>query len=1204
VRTTTDMALSDVQEAAAFDTNERVLVAAGAGSGKTRLLVACFVRALVDEGLPPERLVAVTFTRKAAAELMTRIRGRLQVLGHPGLALALDAATVGTIHSLCAGLLRERPLEAGVDPAFSILEAEAAALVKREVRDKVWDQAVEGAEEAELDVLGSHSGLLREEVVSLYERLRGAGQERPRLMIPPGRPAEHARTALAEAVREALSAGSAVSRRSISLESDLAVLEKCLSWIDDPDPALDPEDQLRLSESFFPSRKTSSVEPYFEPVRAALTIYRCSLAEHQLRPVVAAVNDLLARFHRAYEAYKRERSLLDFTDLELRARALLREEGGSAAEADAPGPRVMIDEFQDTNELQCSILEGLGASRLLMVGDERQSIYRFRGADVEVFRRREAEFELQGGHTKGPSGSIHRLVVNYRSRAGILAFINRLFADERFFGSRFVALGYGRDDHGRDGHGRDGHGRDRPSVSGAADPGLGRPPVAVEVLAVERLEKPGPDARSRLMQEAEAQAVASCVRRLLDEERWEPREIVVLTPAQTHVDLYQQALLDRGVEVYVVGGKGYYGRDEIADLAALLRLLVNPHDDLGLVTVLRSPIVGLSDDGLYLLGSKARARRARSLWEVVREGAIPVIGEADRELLFDFVARLMVLRRRVGRPGLARLIDDAVSDCGYDVCLLTSIEGRRRFANVRKLMRIADDYEALRGPDLAGFVSAIESMGDLSDKEGSAPTLAEGENVVRVMTVHQAKGLEFPVVVLAGLGSDVPRGSRPRFAFGGDGRVGVFLKGSGHKTYESGDLSWGPAAEIVAEETAKEREEDVRLLYVAMTRAEERLVLVGAKPVGKGLDGCRIGRIAMALGFDTLPGVDTTVPVEGLDAIVIGATASAVETEGRHGAGAEREQAFSAGPGRQEAQEPPGPCPSFVECAPRGASPRQVSYSALALYLRCPRRFYLERLLGLQLDPVGTPVSSGTRSSRCGEELDSGPETPSAEEELIDEGETQSGRTVGLIVHALLERHALDEECPAPDLLRLEAADSAQQVAADVCLSEADQERALSLTQAFWRSPFPRDQALARATRETSFVFTLDDTIVSGVMDLMWLDEGVCHVVDYKTNALDGRALAEVAVGYELQGDVYALAALRAGAEAVLMHFLFLERPEAPVSRSFDRGDEPRLESMLEQVLGRMRQGDFAAQPGGDCPRCSVGTLCAGMAGSMGHGIQ
>jgi ATP-dependent exoDNAse (exonuclease V) beta subunit len=221
----------------------------------------------------------------------------------------------------------------------------------------------------------------------------------------------------------------------------------------------------------------------------------------------------------------------------------------------------------------------------------------------------------------------------------------------------------------------------------------------------------------------------------------------------------------------------------------------------------------------------------------------------------------------------------------------------------------------------------------------------------------------------------------------------------------------------------------------------------------------------------------------------------------------------------------------------------------------------------------------------------------------MDEGDTPSGRAVGLVVHALLERHALDAECPEADLLRGEAADLSQ-TAADVRLSRADLERAVDLTRAFWHSPIARDRALPDATRETPFVFTVGETMVSGVMDLVWQEAGVWHIVDYKTNALGGRAPAEAAAGYELQGALYALAALRAGAGAVSMDFLFLERPDAPVTRSFARADEPRLESMLERELDLMRHGRFPAQPGEDCARCPVAALCAGMAGSIGHGIQ
>jgi ATP-dependent helicase/nuclease subunit A len=1159
-----DLELSESQRAALLDGRSRVLVAAGAGSGKTRLLVAYFIDALVNEGLPLEQLVAVTFTRKAAAELVSRIRSSLRDCGRSDLARSLDTATIGTIHSLCRRLLRERALEAGVDPAFTVLEAEAAALVKEEVCGQAWAGAIEEADEVELEVLASQGDALRKEIIPLYDRLRGAGQERPRMAVDPGASEEQARSALARLVGETLAAGNAQARRSASLESDLLSLEGCLIWLETSRMVTGRDDDLCSTEAFFPSRRSPSMEPYFGPVRTALTLFRRCLAETRLRPVVSTMNGLLARFDHHYEAYKSERSLLDFTDLELRARALLGDSGGGAPSALPPASRIMIDEFQDTNELQCAIIEGLGAARLLMVGDERQSIYRFRGADVEVFRRREALLAPQIAGTE--RGALHRLDVNYRSRPEVLAFINRLFAHERFFGARFVALEHGRDEEKN----AITPAVDRPAAAGGAR-ATGPAQPAIEVLVVERVEKADPDGRAPLLQEAEAHAVAARVRQLLDDEGWDPRHIVVLTPAQTHVVLYQQALLAHGVDVYVVGGKGYYSREEVSDVTALLRLLVNPHDDLALVAVLRSPLVGLSDDGLYLLGREVRRTRARSLWEIARRGEEFGLDDADRQLMRDLVARLAKLRRAVGRPGLARLIDDAVSDCGYDLCLLASAEGKRRFANVRKLMRMADDFEALQGPDLAGFVAVIQSLGDLSDREGSAPTLAEGENVVRVMTVHQAKGLEFPVVVLAGLGSDVPRGARSEFIVGDDGRMGAFLKGSQRGNYESHDLCWGPAAEVVADERVREQEEDVRLLYVAMTRAQERLVLVGARPGGDKAENCRIGRIVLGLGLEALPPAGGTIFLDGLDAVVAGILPVA--------ANAEKMPRSDGDAGSSSAKRAAGVCPQFPEYVSAGIALRRISFSALAAHQRCPRRFYLERVLGLKL-AVDAPAVV--------------PPATAAEDTLPDESEMHAGREVGLLVHALLERSALDQERPAPDSLRHATLEWLSATGSH--LSEADMERALQLTLAFWRSPFAGGRPLAHAAREAPFFFTQGDTLITGVMDLMWEEGGVWHIVDYKTNALNGRPVAEMAAGYELQAAVYSLAALRAGAQSVRMHLLFLEEAEKPVTLSFDTDDHAYLGTMIDQALGDMGQATFPVRTGEDCSRCSVAEVCAHMA--------
>jgi ATP-dependent helicase/nuclease subunit A len=1170
--------LSPAQEEALLDESSRVLVAAGAGSGKTRLLVAYFVRALVFEGIPAEQLIAVTFTRRAAAELVSRIRSSLEDCGRPDLSRSLDRATIGTIHGLCRRLIREHALEAGVDPVFTVLEAETAALLKDDISRRAWEQVVERADETELEVLASRREALRKQIVPLYDRLRGMGWERPQMDVSVAPEDERAQAGLAIAVREALAAGNAVDRPGSALLSDLVRLEECLAWLECPVAPADGAIDLGVTEGFFPSRKTRSVEPWFEPVRVALTRYRHRLAEARIRPAVSTMNRLLAEFHSQYETHKQERGLLDFADLELRARALVDLGRGGASLSVAPGSRILIDEFQDTNELQCGVLEGLGAARLLMVGDERQSIYRFRGADVTVFRDRQQRFESRA--TGEPAGSLHRLDVNYRSRPEILDFINRLFARETFFGARFAALKV----------------PDvvRPSGVVPGRPGAAASP-AVEVLVAPRRQEDDPDASAAVMQESEAEAVAARIRRSIDDEGRQKREIVVLLPAQTHVNLYQQAILARGVGVYVVRGKGYYSQEEVADVTSLLRLLVNPHDDLALVAALRSPLAGVSDDGLYLLGRQSRRERG-SLWEALRGGLTGSLGYDDRRLLSAFTERLVELRGRVGRPGLARLIDEAISACDYDVCVLASPDGRRRFANVRKLMRIADEFEAVEGPDLAGFVDLLRSMGDLSDREGSAPTLAEGEDVVRVMTVHQAKGLEFPMVVLAGLGSDVLHVAPPEFVVGDDGRMGAFLKGSQRKSYELHDLCWGPAAEIAAGERTKQLEEDTRLLYVAMTRAMERLVLVGARPKGDSLEKCRIGRIVAGLGLDAMPEEGATVSIEGLDAVVEGVRPSLAGMA----AGRGRQGGSTAAP--DEGSD--GACPVFLEAVSGGVGPSQVSFSGLAAYRRCARQFYLERLLRLSLSPVGasqatphatphaTPYAKTQSVPEGFAEDDDGLSLP--DELVLDHDEQQAGRDVGLLVHALLESLPLNDGPPAKGWLQGAALEWLQETG--VHLSPADLDRAVALALAFWESPVAGERSRPTALREAPFFFAQGDIMVSGVMDLVSCAGDCWQVVDYKTNALNGRSPTDLAAGYELQAVTYCLAALRAGAPTVQMDFVFLERPETPVTVRYAREDVPRLESILEEALDGLKRARFPMSVGEACASCSVATVCASMA--------
>jgi ATP-dependent helicase/nuclease subunit A len=1153
-----DKSLSPAQQAAVRDPRPQVLVAAAAGSGKTKLLVAAVVKALVDEQLPVERLVAVTFTRKAGAELASRVREALEACGRVDLARALDSASVGTIDSLCRRLVKDQALTVGVDPACAVLEAGAAELVKREVIDRIWGAVVEQADETTLEVLAAQGKNLCEDVVALYDRLRSLGQEEPRITVPVGRSEKEARARLTEALKHALAAGAADPKPSASLAADLDKSRACLDWLEGPPAEREGDAALRASAGFFPTRRTPGMEGHLEPMRSALTAYRCVLAEARLRPLADVVNTLLAEFHRLYTARKSEHGLVDFADLELKARALVTQ---AASDARVVGPLygsyLLVDEFQDTNELQCAILGGLGAERMLMVGDERQSIYRFRGADVDVFKKRRRA--LASGESPGQPGGLHRLDVNYRSTPEILAFVNGLFSHRGLFGEDFALLAPDPD---------------RVAVRPGGAPAVATAPAArVEVLVAERRREGEGDGRSVPMQQAEAEALAAHVRGMLDHEGWRQRDIVVLLPTQTQVELYKHALDAQRVTAYLVRGKGYYTQEEVIDVICLLRLLLNPHDDLAMVSALRSPLVGLSDDGLYLLGRERRVRRARSLWDVVRGKGVEVLSAADRDALALFVERTGQIRPRVGRPGLARLIDDAISAFSYDLCLLAAPEGGRRFANVRKLMRLAEEFELATGPDLAAFLAAVKSTGQVSDREGSAPTLGEGDDVVRVMTVHQAKGLEFPVVVLAGLGADAHRPGTSTFAVGSDGRVGLFLKGYRNQTYEPYDPCWGPAAEIAVEEVLKEQEEDVRLLYVAMTRAQERLVLVGARPAKDAMDKSRIGRIVSALGLSTFPASGEVARVEGLSAKVVGVEPVPVAA---HSEGApEAEMALSA---VVSAAPEPG-SPQFLELPSASSAPTRVSFSALAAYKRCPRRFYLERVLRVA---VAEP-------SRDHGEAD--PDSP--HEPLLDAEEEHAGRDTGILVHRLLEQSAASSVRPEAETVRAAAAAALSELG--LRLSAQEIERAVALTLAVWDSPAADRLGLVSAAREVPFFYAVGGTVVSGIMDLLCREPGCWSVTDYKTNALRGRPIAEVAEPYALQCAVYGLAALRAGASAVQMDLLFLESPSELVSVRYDTGDAARLEKELVELLSGLQQDRFPRQEGKSCEHCPVVAVCATM---------
>ncbi|MEX2613748.1 MAG: 3'-5' exonuclease, partial [Gaiellaceae bacterium] len=841
------------------------------------------------------------------------------------------------------------------------------------------------------------------------------------------------------------------------------------------------------------------------------------------------LQELLERFAAEYEKAKRRESVVDFEDLQLAARDLLRDSEDVRDSVRLRFRLVMVDEFQDTNRLQCELVDLAshpGATEVFTVGDEFQSIYGFRHADVEVFRERRAQ-----------ASNLLTLRSNYRSRPQVLAAVNYLFAGA--FGDEYQPLA---------------------ASAEFADPVFGHP---VELLVTDKSSYRGSGEHWR---QGEARAIAARVRELVDSGEAVPGEIVVLFAAGTDAERYEEELRRENLPTYRATGRGYFGQQQVADLLAYLRLLHNRYDDVALATVLASPFVGVSNDALVLIRRNATRR---PLFTALEKGTPEGLSAQDERLLRAFRQRYERLVRMSARVGLERLCEQVLSEHDYDLAVLARWDGSRRFANLRKLGRLARQYEAIRGADLAGFVRFVREQEALGAKELEAVAEEEGADAVRLLTIHGAKGLEFKVVIVADAGRDVggPRGGSEIVALS-DGRFGFKMA---HPTRGDRRPVFG-FEEVREAERVQERAERLRLYYVAMTRAIDRLIVSGA--------------------IDPDRSADRETPIGWvLDRLV---AHESVTTAGDEPVELERGDArFLLRVDRFQPSEPEIAEPSAVEIQlslfgelPLGAPPvgvelpellppptppvhdvRRLSYSALALFERCSYRYFAERVLGLP--PVAKQRTAGG----------------------VEAG--LAGTEIGDAVHRLLELIPLD--CPVPPPRgELDATVRAWYPAA----SDDELDRIAGLVEAYCASdPAARLAMLAGARPERPFAFEHDGVLLHGRLDVLWREGAHALVLDYKSNVLDGADPSEIVdAEYRLQRLVYALACFRDGAEEVEVVYQFLERPDGVVTATFAAGDVAELESELSAAIARIRAGEFRPTPSelvcADCPALDL--VCAG----------
>ncbi|MBC7347130.1 MAG: helicase-exonuclease AddAB subunit AddA, partial [Clostridia bacterium] len=852
-----------------------LLVAAAAGTGKTAVLVERVkARVLAAPGTDVDRLLVVTFTEAAAAEIRERLaQAFLQALteepdnAHLRRQLALlPQAPISTLHSFCLSLLRRYFPLLGLDPAFRVLGEEEALLLQMETAAPLIRAAYAGRAGELLAALTESYGGERGEaaLTQLLLRLYRFSRSHP---DPEGWLARTAAAfspeageavahlpwtaALVEALRLELAGAAACLAEAAALVAGVGAAD---GWAQALEAARAEIKRLRaglaaarwdawqqeLAGFAFPrlparrregadaqaawARETArrARDEAREVVRrlqedyAGRTTQAYGAELGRVAPFVQALVKLAVRFGRAYQRVKEKRGLVDFADLEhhtLRLLSLDPAAGGPRAVLARQFVEVLVDEYQDINAVQEAILVAIAPERRFLVGDAKQSIYRFRLAEPRLF------LEKYAAYRAGRGGRCLHLSTNFRSRRSVLAGVNFLF--RQLMHPEVVELDYPEEAW---------------LVYGAAYPKN----AAEAPIEVYFLEARGEEADEREAPAREAELVARRLRVMLEgtAERpgaefsvWEEgkevpvsyRHVAVLLRA-THgrADFFLEALEREGIPAVAELSGGFFASAEVRTMLALLRVIDNPRQDIPLAAVLASPIVGL---GPAELARVRLCRRDACFYDaLVAAGRERGLGELAARIE-AFLARLENWRTLARSRPLPELIWHLLQDTGFDAYLARLPRGERRRANLRALVERAARLEALGRRDLSSFLAFLASLEEHGADPAVTPSGGFAEEAVRVMSVHKAKGLEFPVVVVADLG-------RPfNFAeLAGDLLLHRDL-GLGPVLWER---EWGYKYPTLAYQAIRARAhqeslaEEMRLLYVALTRARERLLLVGS----------------------------------------------------------------------------------------------------------------------------------------------------------------------------------------------------------------------------------------------------------------------------------------------------------------------------------------------------------------------------------------
>jgi ATP-dependent exoDNAse (exonuclease V) beta subunit len=1090
---------AEARRAIREDLGETLVVEAAAGTGKTTEMIARIIAVLRTGATTLERLVAVTFTEKAAGEMKLRLRTELEKAriaaggeARDRLEAALgelEVARIGSIHSFCADLLRERPIEAGVDPLFEVAAEDVAEQLFARAFDAWFQAALADPPEGVRRILrrDDPAELLRRAGWSLVDRRDFDGAWRRDAF---------ARDAALDAVVAELRPLAAVADRAYRADDYLAkLLGKLGRWLAELDrrEAVRARDhdgleaELAAVERWKEWRNTGKGQNFGDGLSRADVILQRDAAKSELgkfrdaaeADLAACLREELRPLVAGYEQLKAKAGKLDFLDLLVRTRDLLRDDPRVRAELSARFTHFFIDEFQDTDPLQVEILvmlcgQPIAPGKLFVVGDPKQAIYRFRRADIALYES-VVDRLLAGG------AKLLHLTTSFRATGSIQAAINGAFAPVMTGGgqARYVALEHHRDDIG------------------------GQP-------AIVALPVPKPygwrDVANWMIEDSYPDAVGAFVDYLIGKSGWRisERGRGDVPVRARHVCLmfrrfqsfgkdltrpYVRALEARGIPHVLVGGRSFHEREETESLRNALRAIEWPDDELSVYATLRGPLFAFHDEDLIAF-KHVHGRLSPIAWSS-RDG-----NEIAGAL--QLLAQLHTKRnRRAIADTLMRVLAATRAHAGIAVWPA----GEQALANISRVLDLARRFESAGASSFRAFVERLEDDAERG-RQADAPVVEEGTEGVRIMTAHAAKGLEFPVVILCDPTAPLAQ-ERPSRVIDSERRVWLEpLAGCVPSELRE-------RAEAVVQ---RDREEGQRLAYVAATRARDLLVVpvVGDEerpswlealapvirpdakhkrsparapncpPFGDDSVVSR-GKDSQRMPYDSVaPGLH--VPRIGAHRVVWW-DPNVLALDKDLGGGVRHQQILAADDG------------NAVASASEAAHDRWQARRASAL------------AIGGSPSLVVRKVTDAARAISSGDAIVAIESTP------IERHARPHGARFGSLVHAILaavDLHAPEVRAIAANHARLVAA-SADELAAAIAAAEA----------AIAHPLLRRAAAAAELRREVPVALvTPADGMIEGIVDLAFAEGGAWTVVDYKTDV----ELGDERAAYEAQVRLYARA--------------------------------------------------------------------------------